>query len=307
MIEAMRKAYDQRNFREARRLGERLSALRDPEGMTMVGRLYAEGRTGPPRFEDAKAHFFEQAQMRFREAGALGFAEATRRLGMLYFDPRWDRLDASTGWRYLEEAAAAGDMVAYFEQARLVLEGRRAPKDVKLALGLLNRAVDGGVADAMADLGYAYISGSIVPRDVPKGRDLVAKAVAAGSARGQFAMAMSMRTGYSRPQTVVAASEYNASTAAEYREAGLLLAEAAGKGEPRAMLALGLMLRDGEGTPIDLAGAYRWLRRLPRAVEFDPLLANSARLLADALAPELGPARTRAIDAEIEAASISGQ
>jgi TPR repeat protein len=298
LIDRMRASYARADYRGAQLVALRLhvqgslDAQGPAEGTTMLGQLDQEGRLGPRNYERA-AEYYAQA---IRKA----FPEAMRRLGLMHLDKRWPASDPKIGLERLSEAADKGDAEAVYQQGRLYRQGLHVERNLRRAMALFRKAGDAGVADAYAELGEIYVRGDVGRHEFAQGKDLIQKAYAARSRRGVYAMAMMVYSGQARPQSIVAAADYNAAAVTEYADAQAMLKEAAAKGEPPAMLVLASMSLLGQGGPVDPESAYRWLRTALDLAALDTEQVTSATSMLERARQSIGPARASAIDREIE-------
>ena len=101
--------------------------------------------------------------------------------------PGWSDLDrAASAFRY---AAGLGCDDSKLELARLLMGSGNA-SDVNEAIQLLLASAKGGIADAAAELGTIYISGSYgVPQDIDYGRSWLEKAALGNSLNAQVVLA----------------------------------------------------------------------------------------------------------------------
>ncbi len=124
-----------------------------------MGNLYATGR-GVPQDTD-------QAIQWWQKAAAQNLAEAETALGQCYFRQAiTNHVRNTDAFRWLHQAAEAGDVNAMNNLAVLYEYGRGTPKDFKAAAVWYRRAANTGNFSAMANLGVLYLDGRGVGTDL---------------------------------------------------------------------------------------------------------------------------------------------
>lgn len=180
----------------ARELYEGPASRGHARAQNNLGLLYVRG--------DGVAQDYERAVGLFTKAAEQGLAVAMTNLAVMYengfgvemneplavelyrkggrggdtgagpqpvYDPRLAEPDTSEeGLRLMTQAARAGDPVAQFQMAWLLLNRQPAQfQDIQAAAGLLRQAAEAGLAPAMANLGLLYFDGRGVPQDYALG------------------------------------------------------------------------------------------------------------------------------------------
>jgi uncharacterized protein len=137
--------------------------------------------------------------------------------------------------------------------------GAAARGDFAEAVRLLERAAEGGSADAETDLGLLYERGSNGTPDFEEARMWYLRAAAAGSLAAEANLAGMYAAGRGVPQ--------------DDAEAARLYAQAADQGYPLAEADLARLYLDGRSVPRDLFMAYMWATL---ALDFDRGIAAAA-------------------------------
>ncbi|MBY6113195.1 SEL1-like repeat protein [Mameliella alba] len=133
-----------------------------PQAMTNLGVLYDNG-FGVPQSD-------ELAALYYRQGGQAGASDG--KAPQIVYDPRLAPPAADTeSLRALERAARAGDPVAEFQVAYLMLNAHPLdPRRAVQAAQLMRRAAEAGHAPAMANTGLLYFGGTGVPQDYVMGQ-----------------------------------------------------------------------------------------------------------------------------------------
>lgn len=150
------------DYQRAAKLFEAAAEKDLPEALTNLGVLYENG-FGVPQSDEIAANLYR------RGGQGNGSGQATPDL---VYDPRLAPPPGNEpDLRTLEKSARAGDPVAEFQFAYLVLgSDRRDPRrDVQAAL-MMRRAAEAGHAPAMANLALLYFRGQGVPQDYVLGQ-----------------------------------------------------------------------------------------------------------------------------------------
>jgi TPR repeat protein len=142
--------------------------------------------------------------------------------------------DIATAIKYCKRASTASRRALY-QLGRAYAADRQMTE----AIGAYRKAIDKGSTAAMVELAALLASGSGVPKDEAEAHNLLARAAAAGNARGAANLALSSDGG--APSDPV--------------EARALLAKAAETNSAEAEFQLGLMMANGTGGPKDDVGA----------------------------------------------------
>src|SRR5579884_416670 len=120
----------------------------DPNSMTLLGELYANG-LGVPR-DDAKAASW------YRLAAARGDPNAMFALAIFELQGRAGPRNRQESAKWFAAAAKLGHPIAAYDLALLYIEGELFPRDFSCAAELLRVAADAGNAQAQYALGTLY-------------------------------------------------------------------------------------------------------------------------------------------------------
>lgn len=133
-----------------------------PEALTNLGVLYENG-FGVPQSDELAATYYRR--------GGQGGADPQDAARLVYDVRLAPPPSDEAGLKALEKAARAGDPVAEFQVAYLVLEdAQRDPRrDVRAAL-MMRRAAEAGHAPAMVNLALLYFRGFGLPQDYVLGQ-----------------------------------------------------------------------------------------------------------------------------------------
>jgi TPR repeat protein len=142
--------------------------------------------------------------------------------------------DIATAIKYCKRASTASRRALY-QLGRAYAADRQMTE----AIGAYRKAIDKGSTAAMVELAALLESGSGVPKDEAEAHNLLARAAAAGNARGAANLALSS----------------DGSAPSDPAEARALLAKAAETNSAEAEFQLGLMMANGTGGPKDDVGA----------------------------------------------------
>jgi TonB family protein len=236
----------------------------------------------------------------YRQAAALGSAEAWYRMGMLARDEKVDGVDAKSALTFFKEAADAGYTDAFTALARAYMEGKIVKADEVRAEFYLEKAIESGSSEAKFLKGARLVE---VPGRGDEGLALLLEAARDGNADAQQTVARLYKDGKVVAQDPALAEEWlrfaieNGSSKAKYELAELmmknaratgaqftpaqtaelvgLLTDAARDGSASALKALGLVtLRGGLS-----AGNLRVVREYAEQ-SFDAGRADAAFLMA---------------------------
>lgn len=210
---ALYKAYAEfkmAKYAEARQIWQALAERNVAESWFNLG-ILAEDGLGEPRDSRRALEFYER--------GALaGSTKAQYRLALLYLDGRLVEPDRSKAERWLEAAAAGGDVDAarQLEQLRtgattddylaarlLESEGRMAE-----AAAAYQRLSAQGNVRARTRLAWQYEAGRGVPRDLGRAAELFTSAAELGDAEAQFALSVMLQTGAGQARDETAARKW---------------------------------------------------------------------------------------------------
>jgi TPR repeat protein len=142
------------------------------EALTNLGVLYENGY-GVAQSDELAAQFY-----RLGGQGTTALSQTVRRV----YDPRLaPPASDPDALKALERSARAGDPVAEFQLAWLLLEGEPVePRRAIRAAQLMRRAAAAGHAPAMANLALLYFNGSGVPQDYVLGQKWLVLAGSSG-------------------------------------------------------------------------------------------------------------------------------
>jgi TPR repeat protein len=155
---------------------------------------YPNGALVRAEIEDApekKEPWLSLADDFAQKAGKRGSVHAIAITGHLHTAAVFPEADPRFGREQLAKAAEAGDPIASYQLAGLLVEER----DAKEAFLLASFASDAGLVHAKALLGEFYMTGSGVAPDPVKGYALGEEAAAAGSVKGMAVIARSYGSG----------------------------------------------------------------------------------------------------------------
>jgi len=149
--------------------------------------------------------------------------------------------------RYLHPAADAGSSVAQYSLGQMFKSGLRGAPDLASAEKLFKQAADQGHAGAAFELGLLHRDGLIGRADNVMALAWMRRAASSGYEWAQYELG---RYYY----------ENTPSQDGDRQQAATFWQYAATQGHANAALALGLMLKDGDGVPADNDAAGNWLR-----------------------------------------------
>lgn len=229
-------AYQRGYFLTALKEANELAAKNDPQAITLIAELYANG-LGVGR-DDAKA-----AQW-YQRAADLGDPQAMFALAIFKFSGRGGAVDQAAGVKLFESAAKAGNLFASYNLGLLYLQGQGVPKDVKRASELFQTAARYGVPEAQYALATMYKEGQGVAKDEKRATQLMQQAAAAGNldAMVEFSIA-----------------QFNGTDTAKNESAAVkMLTTASRRGSPIAQNRLARILSAGRGAPANPVEAMKW-------------------------------------------------
>jgi TPR repeat protein len=229
-------AYQRGHFLTALKEANELAAKNDPQAMTLIAEIYANG-LGVGR-DDAKA-----AQW-YQRAADLGDPQAMFALAIFKFSGRGGPQDQAAGVKLFESAAKAGNLFASYNLGLLCLRGQGVPKDLARAARLFEVAARGGVPEAQYALATLYREGRGVTKDEKRAMQLMQRAAAADNldAMVEFAIA-----------------EFNGNdTKKDESAAAQMLLDAARRGSPIAQNRVARLLSAGRGVPANPVQAMKW-------------------------------------------------
>ena len=220
--------------------------------------------------------------------------EAADRPGMAEVEQAWARGDfvfVRDGLKALAEET--GTPLAQYRYGRVLIEGRGGPRDIKAAVGWLEKAVAQNHADAATLLAQVLLAEGLdtVPRDPARAADLLGSAATRGDPNAQVMLARLLTAGDGvtpDPQAafdwyLAAAEQGNVSAmhnlavlyatevdgSRDMAEAVRWFNEAADHGVTDSQVNLGILAARGEGVTQDLAESYKWLALAAKAGDKD--------------------------------------
>jgi TPR repeat protein len=141
----------------------------DLESLYRYGALTCEGRLGDEKKSTGIS--------RLRAAASRGHIEAAAACGTsLYNEEVYE--DAHS---FLQQAAAQDDVLALRMLFFYYCEGKAVPVDSEKAVKYIQRAIDQGCPEALAEWGKAHFEGVVVEKDAEKGNALLRRAQEKGS------------------------------------------------------------------------------------------------------------------------------
>jgi TPR repeat protein len=204
----------------------------------MIGDAYQTG-TGTKRNR-------EQALRWFRKAADSGHIRSMVRLGIALHHPDYEETWAeSVTW--FQKAADLGDAKGMVFLGFAYREGQGVAQDYELAAGWFIKAVAAG------DTGSMIHAGGVLARHLNSHAEALGwflRAAEHGNKDGFLELAML----YDQPGTPV----HNPAEAVKWYK---VVEQKTMAFRPRAMMALAIHCRDGDGTPRDLKAAAEWLRQ----------------------------------------------
>lgn len=253
---------------------ERAAEQGNAAAMHAIGNLYYRGDGAPHVTQD-----FTLAAAWYRRAAEEGYAPGQRDFAAVLMDGTGVEKDEAEGFRWLrraaeqedahaqfnlalhlgtlQDASARGESMTWFIRAAeqglvdaqvnvgwCFLKGEGVEKDVEAALTWLRRAVDQGDAEAQYMLAAQLLSGKEVEQDVGEGMELLESAVAQEHADAQFLLAYHLQQGELIPK--------------DFDRARKLYQRAADRGNANAMFSLGWTYETGTGVDADLEEAVAW-------------------------------------------------
>jgi TPR repeat protein len=229
-------AYQRGHFLTALKDASELAGKNDPQSMTLMAELYANG-LGVGR-DDVKA-----AEL-YQRAADLGDPQAMFALAIFRFAGRGGPTDRAAGIKLFESAAKLGNLFAAYNLGLLYLQGEGVPQDLGRAAELFQASARGGVPEAQYALSTLYKEGRGVGVNEAQAIRLLRQAAVAGNldAMVEFGIA-----------------QFNGSgTAKDEAAAVALLRKAATRGSPIAQNRLAQILSTGRGAPANPVEAMKW-------------------------------------------------
>jgi TPR repeat protein len=249
---AFQRGYFLTAFKEATRRAEE---QKDPQSMTLIAELYANGYGVP--HDDKKALDW------YGKAAALGDAGGTFGLAMFKLAGRGGPADREAGMKLLADAARVGHVAAAYDLGLLMLQGE--DRNVAQAAEYFRAAAVAGNPEAQYALGTLYKEGRGVPRDFREAARLLGAAAAANFTDAQVEYAIALFNGNGVPR--------------DEQAAAALLRKAAVKGNPIAQNRLARLLATGRGVPANAVEAAKWAIVAKAAGVHDTWLDNFVQSL----------------------------
>ena len=285
--------------------------LNDPWSMIRLARVKLAADASPEGFAQAK-ELLEKAI----EAGAP--AEASRELGDFYRFVEGANRDLAKAEAAYKKAIDLGDTGAMIALSQMYASSGEDAQFTR-ALKLLNSAVAAGdVADGSMALGALYMTENAAYRDPAKAATAYQAAADAGNSWARIALAEMLAKGegvgrdIDRARALLqeaidaglvarasrALGDVYLSAEGPERKPALAAeayARAAGLGDPWAMIALGRMLAEGDGVPVDLAKARTQFENAGAVGEQKESTRGLADLYRNPQAPFRDPAKAAAL------------
>jgi TPR repeat protein len=187
------------------------------------------------------------------EQFCLGYAYWRGNLGL----PR----DPARAAQLFRSAAEQGHLGAQTLLGYHYEQGHGVPRNYDEALRWFRAAAGRGYAPAMFHLGRLYSAGKGVPHDDAAAEGWFRKAAEGGSADAIIALREAREYELDLPARATAEQAYGAYRSGNVARAAGLYRSAAGAGNASAQVALGTMLRRGEGGSQNVREAVEWYRK----------------------------------------------
>jgi len=246
---------------------EKAAGHGSPEAQNQIGYFYQAG-IGVPKDSKRAAHWYQLA-------AAAGFAKAKVNLAVAYLRGIGVQQNDELAVRLFNQAFQQGNGTAATYLGLLYYFGLAVKQDRSAA----ERWFESGLKlhDPLAayDLGSMYSVNTDHPHDLSKAASLLRQA-----ADGGYVPAM-----HSLGLLLVNHPELKQATPQESR---ILLDTAANAGSWKSSIVLGILARDGRGTPVDIKTAYYHFRvaLLQGGAEAEKLIKKDTETLAAKLSPE---------------------
>ena len=159
----------------------------------------------------------------------------------------YERGDYAAARNFYDAAARAGDRLAQYNLAMMLMRGEGGTADAGAGVVWLRRAADAGMAQAQYNLGLLFESGVGVPRSLTSATTWWEKAAEQGHADAQVQLATQYFLGRGAPK--------DWKLAARWYEA------AAGNGDAGAQYIIGSFYEHGDGVAQDLRKALDWYEK----------------------------------------------
>jgi len=178
----------------------------------------------------------------FRDAAALGHANAAYELGLAYAAGDGVPEDLEQSARWINRAADLGDSSAQFLVGSSFYGGIGVEQDVPRGLSFLERAAVQGHPKAQFLLGQAYVDGIGVTVNAEWAARWYGKAARGGDAQAQYALGVMFASGFGVPEntrrayrwfSIAAANGYEDAAALRDKMASRLTAEARARADAK--------------------------------------------------------------------------
>ena len=154
------------------------------------------------------------------------------------------RGDYATARANYERNAQAGDTLAQFNLAMMLIRGEGGGEDLSAGVAWLRKAGDAGMAQAQYKLGLLYEDGIGIPRSLEAATAWWTKAAAQGQVDAQVQLATQYLLGRGAPKDIVQAAKW-------YEAAAL-------NGDAGAQYIIASFYEHGDGVTRDLKRAHYW-------------------------------------------------
>jgi len=246
----------------------------------MEDQLYSTRRDGSysPATDKRLMALFEKRKLR----AAKGDIVAQLNLGLMYFKGEGTSQNNSEAARWLQRPAEQGYAEAQYALAELYSSGVGITRSYEEAAVWYRKAAEQGFGAAQYKIGIMYAEGYGVRYNAIEAEKWLAKAAEGGDAKMQFNLAERYANGQGVRFNPREAEKWYRTAAMQgdpemqffvgrlYRNQGDLVVQnreeamvwfnkAAEKGHAASKASLGVMYLNGEGIPIDMIQAYKWL------------------------------------------------
>ncbi|HEX5509234.1 MAG TPA: tetratricopeptide repeat protein [Pseudolabrys sp.] len=229
-------AYQRGYFLTAFADATHLAEHNDPQSMTLLGELYANGQ-GVGR-DDAKAESW------YKLAADRGDRNAIFALAMFRFEGRNGPRNVEAGAKLLERAVKLGHPAAAYDLGLLYMQGQGVQQDLKHAVALFTFAAKAGNAEAEYALATMYKDGRGVAKNQVEATRLMGRAALAGKVEAMVEFGIAQFNGEGIPKNEAAAAH--------------LILLAAQHGNPIAQNRMAHILSAGRGMKADPVDAVKW-------------------------------------------------
>ncbi len=171
-------AFDQGRYLTALTLAKASAENGEPQGATLMGRIYQEG-LGVPR-DDV------QAAQWYRKGVELGDLNAMFAFGVMLAEGGAIKKDIAGAAKMFEQAAMKGHVTANYNLGLLFLSGDGKPENPRRASAHLRYAAEHGLPNAQYDLATLYSTGNGVDADAVEAANWFRRAAEAGLPEAQL-------------------------------------------------------------------------------------------------------------------------